>query len=162
MTDTALTTWLWFDTEGEDAARFYTGIFKDSRLGSISRYGEAGPRPAGTVMVAEFELNGQKFAALNGGPEHQIDAQSAAISFSIPCAGQAEVDYYWDRLTEGGQEVACGWLTDKFGMSWQVIPNAFGEMMSDPDPEKVQRVMAAMLKMTKLDVADLQRAFDGG
>jgi predicted 3-demethylubiquinone-9 3-methyltransferase (glyoxalase superfamily) len=160
-TDTALTTWFWFDTEGEDAARFYTGIFKDSRLGSISRYGDAGPRPAGLAMVVEFELNGQKFAALNGGPEHLISAESAAISFSIPCADQDEVDYYWERLTDGGQEVACGWLTDKYGMSWQVIPNAFNEMMSDPDPEKVQRTMAAMLKMTKLDVAELQRAFDG-
>jgi predicted 3-demethylubiquinone-9 3-methyltransferase (glyoxalase superfamily) len=162
MTNTALTTWLWFDTEGEDAARFYTGIFKDSRLGTVSRYGDAGPRPAGLAMVVEFELNGQKFAALNGGPDHHIDAESAAISFSIPCADQDEVDYYWERLTEGGREVACGWLTDKYGMSWQVIPNAFGEMMSDPDPEKVQRAMAAMLKMTKLDVAELRRAFDGG
>ena len=161
MTDTALTTWLWFDTEGEDAARFYTGIFKDAQMGSVSRYGDAGPRPAGLAMVVEFELNGQKFAALNGGPEHHISAESAAISFSIPCADQDEVDYYWERLTEGGQEVACGWLTDKYGLSWQVIPNAFGEMMRDPDQDKVQRVMAAMLKMTKLDVAGLQRAYDG-
>ena len=161
MTDTALTTWLWFDTEGEDAARFYTGIFKDSQLGSISYYGDAGPRPAGLAMTVDFELNGQKFAALNGGPEHEISAASAGISFSIPCADQDEVDYYWERLTDGGREVACGWLTDKYGMSWQVIPNAFNEMMSDPDPEKVQRTMAAMLKMTKLDVAELQRAFDG-
>ena len=161
MTDTALTTWLWFDTEGEDAARFYTGIFKDARMGPVSRYGDAGPRPAGLAMVVEFELNGQKFAALNGGPEHHISAESAAISFSIPCADQDEVDYYWERLTEGGQEVACGWLTDKYGLSWQVIPNAFGEMMRDPDQDKVQRVMAAMLKMTKLDVAGLQRAYDG-
>jgi predicted 3-demethylubiquinone-9 3-methyltransferase (glyoxalase superfamily) len=162
MTSTALTTWLWFDTEGEDAARFYTGIFSDSRLGAISYYGDAGPRPAGLAMVVEFELRGQKFAALNGGPEHKISALSAAISLSIPCADQAEVDYYWDRLTDGGEEVACGWLTDKYGMSWQVIPDAFGEMMRDPDPEKVQRAAAAMLKMTKLDIAELQRAFDGG
>jgi predicted 3-demethylubiquinone-9 3-methyltransferase (glyoxalase superfamily) len=162
MTDTALTTWLWFDTEGEQAAQFYTGIFKDSRLGEVSRYGDAGPRPAGLAMVVEFELNGQKFAALNGGPEHRISPESAAISFSIPCADQAEVDYYWERLTAGGQEVACGWLTDKYGLSWQVIPNAFGAMMRDPDQEKVQRTMSAMLKMTKLDVAELQRAFDGG
>jgi predicted 3-demethylubiquinone-9 3-methyltransferase (glyoxalase superfamily) len=162
MTDTALTTWLWFDTEGEEAARFYTGIFKDSRLGEISYYGDAGPRPAGLAMTVEFELNGQKFAALNGGPEYTINPENAAISFSIPCAGQAEVDYYWERLTAGGREVACGWLTDKYGLSWQVIPNAFGEMMRDPDPAKVQRAMAAMLKMTKLDVAELRRAFDGG
>jgi predicted 3-demethylubiquinone-9 3-methyltransferase (glyoxalase superfamily) len=162
MPDTALTTWLWFDTEGEEAAQFYTGIFKSSRLGEVSRYGDAGPRPAGLVMVVEFELNGQKFAALNGGPEYKISPESAAISFSIPCADQAEVDYYWERLTAGGQEVACGWLTDRYGLSWQVIPDAFGEMMRDPDQEKVQRAMAAMLKMTKLDVAELQRAFDGG
>jgi predicted 3-demethylubiquinone-9 3-methyltransferase (glyoxalase superfamily) len=162
MSSTALTTWLWFDTEAEDAARFYTGIFKDAAIGAISRYGEAGPRPAGLAMVVEFELNGQKFAALNGGPEYQIDAQNAAISFSIPCADQAEVDYYWDRLSAGGAEVACGWLTDRYGLSWQVIPDAFGEMMSDPDPEKVQRVTAAMLTMKKLDVAELRRAFDGG
>jgi predicted 3-demethylubiquinone-9 3-methyltransferase (glyoxalase superfamily) len=162
MTSTALTTFLWFDTEGEDAARFYTGIFKDSRLGAISYFGEAGPRPAGLAFVVEFELNGQKFAALNGGPEHKISALSPAISLSIPCAGQDEVDYYWDQLTEGGQEVACGWLTDKYGMSWQVIPDALGEMMRDSDPEKVQRVTAAMLKMIKLDVAGLRRAFDGG
>jgi predicted 3-demethylubiquinone-9 3-methyltransferase (glyoxalase superfamily) len=161
MTSTALTTWLWFDTEGEDAARFYTGIFKDARIGAVSHYGDAGPRPAGLAMVVEFELNGQKFAALNGGPEHRISAQSSAISFSIPCADQAEVDYYWDRLSQGGEEVACGWLTDRYGLSWQVIPDALGEMMSDPDPEKVQRVTAAMLKMIKLDVAELQRAFDG-
>jgi predicted 3-demethylubiquinone-9 3-methyltransferase (glyoxalase superfamily) len=162
MTDTALTTWLWFDTEAEDAARFYTGIFTNSRLGPVSRYGDAGPRPAGLAMVVEFELNGQKFAALNGGPEYRIDPESAAISFSIPCAGQDEVDYYWERLTDGGQESQCGWLTDRYGVSWQVIPSAFGQLMSDPDPEKVQRTMAAMLKMTKLDVAELQRAFDGG
>jgi predicted 3-demethylubiquinone-9 3-methyltransferase (glyoxalase superfamily) len=162
MTDTALTTWLWFDTEGEQAAQFYTGIFKDSRLGEVSRYGDAGPRPAGLAMVVEFELNGQKFAALNGGQEYKINPENAAISFAIPCADQAEVDYYWERLTAGGREVACGWLTDRYGLSWQVIPDAFGEMMRDPDQEKVQRAMAAMLKMTKLDVAELQRAFDGG
>jgi predicted 3-demethylubiquinone-9 3-methyltransferase (glyoxalase superfamily) len=159
MSGSELTTWLWFDTEAEDAARFYTGIFKDSRLGAISHYGDGGPRPAGLVMVAEFELNGQKFAALNGGPGR---AFSEAVSFSIPCAGQAEVDYYWDRLGDGGQEVACGWVRDRYGLSWQVIPVEFSEMMSDPDPEKTSRVMAAMLKMIKLDVAELRRAFDGG
>src|SRR5580698_3726607 len=117
MTEPALTTWLWFDTQAEEAARFYCDVFKDSRLGQVSHFGEAGPRPAGMVMVAEFELNGQKFAALNGGPE---PAFNHAVSFSIPCADQAEVDYYWDRLTDGGQEVQCGWVTDRYGLSWQV------------------------------------------
>lgn len=154
----ALTTWLWFDTAAEEAARFYCDVFEDSRLGAISHYGESGPRRAGMVMMAEFELNGQKFAALNGGPE---PAFNHAVSFSIPCADQVEVDYYWGRLTDGGQEVACGWLTDRYGLSWQVIPTPFTQMMSDPDQEKVQRVMAAMLKMTKLDLPELQRAFDG-
>jgi predicted 3-demethylubiquinone-9 3-methyltransferase (glyoxalase superfamily) len=159
MTGNALTTWLWFDTEAAEAARFYCDVFKDSSLGTVSHYGENGPRPAGMVMVAEFELNGQKFAALNGGPEPTFNH---AVSFSIPCADQAEVDYYWGRLTDGGQEVACGWLTDRYGVSWQVIPIPFMQMMNDPDQEKAQRAMAAMLKMTKLDLAELQRAFDGG
>ena len=158
MATEPFTTCLWFDTQAEEAAQFYTSVFKDARMGRVSRYTEAGPRPAGMVITAEFELNGQKFLALNGGPEFPF---TEAISFQIPCADQDEVDYYWERLTDGGQEVACGWLTDKYGMSWQVMPNAFNEMMSDPDPEKVQRTMAAMLKMTKLDVAELQRAFDG-
>ena len=154
-----LTTCLWFDDQAEEAARFYTSVFKDAAMGDIHRYTEAGPGKAGTVMLAEFELNGQKFTGLNGGP--QDFHFNEAVSFCVTCADQDEVDYYWERLTDGGQEVACGWLTDKYGMSWQVIPNAFTEMMSDPDPEKVQRTMAAMLKMTKLDVAELQRAFDG-
>jgi predicted 3-demethylubiquinone-9 3-methyltransferase (glyoxalase superfamily) len=158
MTDKAFTTCLWFDTEGEAAASFYTSIFKDSRIGAISRYTEAGPGPAGTVMVVEFELNGQKFVALNGGPEFRFNE---AISFQIPCADQDEVDYYWSKLSEGGQENVCGWLKDKYGLSWQVIPTVFMDMMRDPDPVKVKRVTEAMFKMTKFDIAALQKAYRG-
>jgi len=158
MSDTAFTTCLWFDTHGEEAARFYVNIFKDAKLGRISHYGEAGPRPAGTVMVVEFELNGQKFIALNGGPEFTFNP---AISFQIPCADQDEVDYYYDRLSEGGQEIACGWVTDKFGVSWQVVPTALTEMMNDPDPAKATRVTTAMLSMKKFDIAELRRCYDG-
>jgi predicted 3-demethylubiquinone-9 3-methyltransferase (glyoxalase superfamily) len=159
MTSKALTTCLWFDSEGEAAAEFYTGIFPDSRIGRTSRYGEAGPGPEGMAMVVEFELNGQQFMALNGGPQY---SHSPAISFSIPCADQDEVDYYWGKLADGGQEVACGWVTDKFGVSWQVVPTVLADLMSDPDPEKATRVTAAMLKMVKLDIAELQRAYTGG
>ena len=158
MTGQAFTTCLWFDTEGEEAANFYTSVFKDSKLGSISRYGEAGPRPAGTVITVEFELNGQKFVALNGGPEFTF---SEAISFQIPCADQDEIDYYWDRLTEGGQESDCGWLKDRYGLSWQVVPARMFELLSDPDPAKAQRAMKAMLTMKKLDIAALRRAYAG-
>jgi len=158
MTDQALTTCLWFDTEGEEAANFYTSIFKDSRIGGISRYNEAGPRPAGTVITVEFELNGQKFVALNGGPEFKF---TEAISFQIPCAGQEEVDYYWDKLSEGGGESACGWLKDKYGLSWQVVPTVLVELLSDPDPAKAQRATQAMLSMGKLDVAALRKAHAG-
>jgi predicted 3-demethylubiquinone-9 3-methyltransferase (glyoxalase superfamily) len=158
MTDRALTTCLWFNTEGEAAANFYTSIFKDSKIGSISRYTEAGPGPAGSVMVIEFELNGQKFVALNGGPEFKFNE---AISFQIPCADQDEVDYYWSRLSEGGQGNVCGWLKDKYGLSWQVIPTVFMEMMRDPDPAKVKRVTEAMFTMTKFDIAALQKAYRG-
>ena len=159
MTGQALTTCLWFDTEGEEAANFYTSVFKDSRMGSISRYGEAGPRPAGMVITAEFELNGQKFVALNGGPEFRFNE---SVSFQIPCADQDEVDYYWDRLTDGGEESACGWLKDKYGLSWQVVPTALPELLSDPDPDKAQRAMKAMLSMKKLDIAALRAAHVGG
>ena len=158
MDGNTLTTCLWFDTEAEAAANFYTSIFKDSRLGGMSRYGDTGPGAAGTVMTVEFELNGQRFVALNGGPEYTF---SEAVSFQIPCADQDEVDYYWSRLSAGGQEVACGWVKDKFGLSWQVIPSVFFEMMSDPDPDKASRVMSTMLTMTKFDVAALQKAYAG-
>jgi predicted 3-demethylubiquinone-9 3-methyltransferase (glyoxalase superfamily) len=157
MTDKAFTTCLWFDTEGEAAANYYTSVFKDSQIGRISRYTEAGPGPAGSVMVVEFELNGQKFVALNGGP---VNAHfTEAISFQIPCEDQAEVDYYWERLSEGGQEDACGWVKDRYGLSWQVIPTVFVDMISDSDPEKVKRVTEAMFTMTKLDIAALQKAY---
>jgi predicted 3-demethylubiquinone-9 3-methyltransferase (glyoxalase superfamily) len=158
MKSKTLTTCLWFDTEGEAAANFYTSIFKDSRLERVSRYTEAGPGRAGTVMTVEFELNGQKFVALNGGP---LFAFNQAISFQIPCADQDEVDYYWSKLAEGGQEVACGWLTDKYGLSWQVVPTVLIEMISDPDPEKARRTTEAMLAMTKFDIAALQKAYAG-
>ena len=158
MTDQALTTCLWFDTQGEEAANFYLGIFRDSRLGRIGRYTEAGPGPAGSVMVVEFEMNGQKFIALNGGPEFTFNE---SISFQIPCADQDEVDYYWSRLSEGGQEVACGWLKDKYGVSWQVVPTVVTDLISDPDAEKATRASKAMFSMAKLDIAAIQQAYAG-
>jgi predicted 3-demethylubiquinone-9 3-methyltransferase (glyoxalase superfamily) len=158
MADKALTTCLWFDTQGEEAAHFYLGVFKHSKLGRIGRYTDAGPGPAGSVMVVEFELNGQKFVALNGGPQFTFNE---SISFQIPCADQAEVDYYWSRLSEGGQEVACGWLKDKYGVSWQVVPTAVIDLISDADPEKAARASKAMFSMTKLDIAAIQQAYAG-
>jgi predicted 3-demethylubiquinone-9 3-methyltransferase (glyoxalase superfamily) len=156
MTTQPFVTCLWFDTEAEPAATFYTGIFKDSRIGAIHRHTQAGPGAEGTVLLVEFELNGQKFSALNGGPQYTF---TPAVSIVVPCADQAEVDYYWTSLTEGGQEVACGWVTDKYGLSWQIVPTAFFEMVSDPDQAKVARVMAAMMTMTKFDIAELERAY---
>ena len=159
MTSQPFTTCLWFDTQAEAAATYYTSIFKDSRLGNVSRYGEAGPRPAGMVITAEFELNGQQFLALNGGPEYTF---TEAISFQIPCADQDEVDYYWERLTaDGGQEGPCGWLKDKFGVSWQVVPTVLSTLLGDSDPEKSGRATKAMLSMGKLDIAALERAHAG-
>ena len=155
---------LWFDTQAEEAARFYTGIFKNSKIGTISRYSEAGHevhgRAAGTVMTVDFELNGQKFTALNGGPHFKFNE---AISFQIMCKDQEEVDFYWNKLSQGGDPSAqqCGWLKDKFGLSWQVVPTALLEMMTDPDQEKADRTMEAMLQMKKLDLAELERAHDG-
>jgi predicted 3-demethylubiquinone-9 3-methyltransferase (glyoxalase superfamily) len=159
MTDKALTTCLWLDTEASEAAEFYTGIFSDSKIGRVGYYNEAGPGPAGSVMVVEFEINGQKFVALNGGPQFKFNE---AISFQIPCASQDEVDYYWSKLTDGGQEVACGWLKDKYGLSWQVVPTVLIDMISDPDAEKASRATAAMMKMTKFDIAALQQAYEAG
>jgi predicted 3-demethylubiquinone-9 3-methyltransferase (glyoxalase superfamily) len=160
MTDTKLTTCLWFNTEAEEAARFYTGIFKDSRLGRIYRYTEAGPGPEGSAMLVEFELNGQQFSGLNGGPLYTF---TEAISIVVPCADQAEVDHYWDSLLSGGgQEVACGWLKDKYGLCWQIVPARFLEMIADPDPQKAARVTRAMFDMKKLDIAALERAYAGG
>ncbi len=149
---------LWFDKNAEDAAKFYTSIFKNSKIGKISRYGDAGPGPKGSVMTVEFELNGQQFLALNGGPEFKF---TEAISFVVNCESQQEIDYFWEKLTVGGQEVQCGWLKDKVGLSWQIVPTALGKMLSDPDPAKSQRVMKAMLEMIKIDLPTLQRAYDG-
>ncbi|HEY2097041.1 MAG TPA: VOC family protein [Pseudonocardia sp.] len=158
MSDSPITTCLWFDNQAEEAANYYLGIFKDSTLGSIVRYTEAGPGPAGSVLTVEFELNGQKFVGVNGGPMFTF---SEAISFQIRCADQGEVDYYWSRLTEGGEEIQCGWLKDRYGVSWQVVPAALIEMVSDPDPVKAARTTEAMFTMTKLDIAALRSAYDG-
>jgi predicted 3-demethylubiquinone-9 3-methyltransferase (glyoxalase superfamily) len=150
-----LTPCLWFDTEGEDAANFYTSVFPNSKVLDVARYGEAGPRPEGTVMTVSFELNGQKFVALNGGPQFTF---SEAVSFQVSCETQEEVDSFWSKLSEGGEEGPCGWLKDKFGLSWQIVPTRLPELLSDPDPEKAQRVMAAMLKMRKIEVGELEEA----
>jgi predicted 3-demethylubiquinone-9 3-methyltransferase (glyoxalase superfamily) len=146
---------LWFDTQGEDAARFYTSVFPNSKIGEIARYGSAGPRPEGTVMTVSFELDGQRFVALNGGPEFTF---SEAVSFLVNCDTQDEVDSYWSALSEGGEEGPCGWLKDKFGLSWQIVPNRLPELLADPDRERAQRVMEAMLKMKKIEVDELERA----
>ena len=156
---TRITPCLWFDTEGEEAATFYVSLFKNSRITDVSRYGEAGPRPAGTVMVVSFELDGQPFTALNGGPEFTFDE---AISFQIDCQSQEEVDHYWGALTEGGEEGPCGWLKDRYGVSWQVVPSALIALIQDPDPGRSQRAMAAMMTMKKIDIAAVQAAADQG
>ena len=146
---------LWFDTQGEDAARFYTSVFPNSRIVDIARFGEAGPREAGMVMVVSFELDGQPFTALNGGPDFTV---SEAVSFQVDCADQAEVDRYWETLSEGGEQGACGWLKDRFGLSWQIVPARLTELLRDPDTARAQRVMAAMLGMGKIEIADLEAA----
>jgi len=154
-----ITPFLWFDTQAEDAANFYVSIFKRSRIVSTSRYGEGGPGPKGTVMTVQFELNGQPFIALNGGPQFKF---TEAVSFSVPCDTQEEVDVYWTKLTaDGGQEGPCGWLKDKYGLSWQVNPTILGTLISDPDPQKSKRVMEAMLKMKKIEIGPLKRAYEG-
>ncbi|MGH3938198.1 MAG: VOC family protein [Pseudonocardiaceae bacterium] len=158
MTTDGFSTCLWFDGQAEEAANYYISIFKDAQLGRVSRYTEAGPSPVGTVLTVEFELNGQKFVALNGGPQFTFNE---AISFQIHCHDQDEVDYYWTKLSEGGGEVACGWLKDKYGLSWQVIPTVLIDMISDPDPEKAKRTTEAMLTMTKLDITTLKKAHAG-
>jgi predicted 3-demethylubiquinone-9 3-methyltransferase (glyoxalase superfamily) len=158
MTDRAFTTCLWFDTEGEAAANFYTSIFPDSKVGRVARYSDAGPGRTGAVMTVEFELSGQKFLALNGGPQYTFNE---AISLCIPCADQDEVDYYWDKLSAGGKELACGWLKDRYGLCWQVVPTVLIDMLADPDPAKAKRAAGAMLTMTKFDVARLQEAYAG-
>jgi predicted 3-demethylubiquinone-9 3-methyltransferase (glyoxalase superfamily) len=150
---------LWFDTEAEEAAEFYTSIFEDSRILTKTHYTENAPREAGMVMTVEWELNGQRFVGINGGPEFTFDE---AISLQINCRDQAEVDYFWEELTaDGGKEGECGWLTDKFGVAWQVTPENWDEVFNDPDPERAKRAMEAMLKMTKLDIAELEAAIEG-
>jgi predicted 3-demethylubiquinone-9 3-methyltransferase (glyoxalase superfamily) len=149
---------LWFDTEAEEAAEFYTSLFKDSRILNVTHYTEGAPREAGMVMTVEFELDGQRFVGINGGPEFKFDE---AVSFQISCETQEEVDYYWDALTDGGEEGQCGWVKDRFGLSWQVTPTGMEELFGDADPERAQRAMEAMLKMRKLDIEALRSAADG-
>ena len=149
---------LWFDTEAEAAAEFYTSIFPDSRVRSRTHYPEGAPREAGMVMTVEFELNGQRFVGINGGPDFPF---TEAVSFQIDCEDQEEIDYYWERLTDGGAAVQCGWLRDRFGVAWQVVPRGMDEVFADPDPQKAQRAMAAMLGMVKIDLAEMQRAAAG-
>ena len=157
-----ITPFLWFNDNAEEAVKFYTSIFKKSKIGKIARYDKAGEkvagRPAGSVMTIEFEIEGQDFIALNGGPHFKFNE---AVSFVVSCKTQTEVDYYWNKLSAGGKEVQCGWLTDKFGLSWQIVPTILGELMSDKDPVKSQRVMEAMLKMVKLDINKLKAAYAG-
>jgi predicted 3-demethylubiquinone-9 3-methyltransferase (glyoxalase superfamily) len=150
-----ITPFLWFDTQAEEAAKFYASIFPNSRILKTARYGEAGPGPKGSVMTVEFELDGQRMIALNGGPHFKF---TEAISLSVDCRDQKEVDHYWSKLSQGGQESMCGWLKDRYGLSWQVNPAILGELFADPDAKKAKRVMEAMLKMKKIDIAALEAA----
>jgi predicted 3-demethylubiquinone-9 3-methyltransferase (glyoxalase superfamily) len=154
-----ITPFLWFDNQAEEAMNFYVSVFKNSRVLGVSRYGDTGPGPKGQVMTATFSLNGQEFTALNGGPQHF--GFTEAISFYVDCETQQEVDDLWEKLTKEGEPGPCGWLKDKYGLSWQIVPSALGEMLEDKDPEKAGRVMQAMLKMSKLDVAVLKQAYEG-
>jgi len=149
---------LWFDTQAEEAARFYTSIFPNSRIVQVAHYPEGGPRTAGTVMTVEFELDGRRFIGINGGPEFTF---TEAVSFQITCATQEEVDHYWERLGDGGEEGPCGWLRDRYGPSWQVTPKGMDELFADADPARARRAMEAMMTMRKLDIAELRRAADG-
>ena len=153
-----ITPFLWFDNNAEEAMNFYVSVFRNSKVLTVSRYGEAGPGPKGTVMTAEFSLDGQEFVALNGGPRFQF---TEAISFVVNCDTQDEVDYFWEKLSEGGQKSRCGWLKDKFGLWWQVVPILLAELMNDKDQEKADRVMQAMLQMDKIEVEPLKRAYEG-
>jgi predicted 3-demethylubiquinone-9 3-methyltransferase (glyoxalase superfamily) len=152
-----ITTCLWFDTEGEAAAQFYCSLIPNSRVTGTEHYGEAGPRAAGTVMTVSFELDGRPYVALNGGPEFTFNE---AVSFQVGCADQDEVDHYWAALSEGGEEGPCGWVKDRWGLSWQIVPTVLPELLGDPDPERAQRAMKAMLSMSKLDIAALREAAD--
>jgi predicted 3-demethylubiquinone-9 3-methyltransferase (glyoxalase superfamily) len=153
-----ITTFLWFDKEAEDAAKFYCSIFKDSKILETARYGDAGPGPKGSVMTVQFQLDGQEFIALNGGPQFKF---TEAVSLSVACKDQKEVDYYWEKLSTGGQKSQCGWLKDKYGLSWQVNPTILGEMLTDKDAKKAKRAMEAMLQMQKIDIRKLQEAYKG-
>jgi predicted 3-demethylubiquinone-9 3-methyltransferase (glyoxalase superfamily) len=159
MTGQKITPCLWFESQAEEAAKFYASVFKNSKIGKISRYGKEGfeihGQKAGTVMTAEFEIEGQKFVALNGGPHFKFNE---AVSFQVHCETQQEIDHFWSKLAEGGQEQPCGWLKDKFGLSWQVIPKALPQMLMDENPKKAQRIMKSMLQMRKIDLAALERA----
>ena len=152
-----ITPFLWFDNQAEEAMNFYVSVFKDSEALGVSRYGDAGPAPAGSVMVASFKLLGQEFTALNGGPMFKF---TEAVSFLIDCKSQEEVDYYWEKLSEGGETSMCGWLKDQFGLSWQVVPGILTDLLQDEDPAKANRVMQAMLQMTKIEIAELKRAYE--
>jgi predicted 3-demethylubiquinone-9 3-methyltransferase (glyoxalase superfamily) len=157
--DQKIVTFLWFDANAEEAARFYVSIFKDAKITDVTRYGDTGPGPEGSVMTIAFQLEGQEFVGLNGGPHFKF---TEAISLVVKCESQAEVDALWSKLTaDGGQEVECGWLKDKFGLSWQIVPTAFFDMVKDPDRAKANRAMAAMMKMKKLDLARLDKAYRG-
>jgi predicted 3-demethylubiquinone-9 3-methyltransferase (glyoxalase superfamily) len=153
-----ITPFLWFDGNAEEAMNLYVSTFKNSKIVNASRYGEAGPGPKGSVMVGTFEIEGQQFLALNGGPQYKF---TPAVSFVVNCETQEEVDDYWDKLSEGGQTQQCGWLQDKFGLSWQIVPTILGKLLQDKDPAKSQRVMKAMLDMVKIDIAGLQKAYEG-
>ncbi len=153
-----ITTFLWFDSQAEEAAKYYTSIFKNSKISNVARYGEAGPGPKGSAMTVSFQLDGQEFIGLNGGPQFKF---TEAISLLVSCETQKEVDEYWSKLTAGGQESQCGWLKDKFGLSWQIVPSALTRMLQDKDPEKSKRVMQAMLQMKKIDIARLEQAYRG-
>jgi len=153
-----ITPFLWFDGNAEEAINFYTSMFKDSKIINASRYGDAGPGPKGSLMTATFQLQGQEFMALNGGPHFKF---TEAVSFFVKCETQAEVDNFWEKLSAGGQKSQCGWLKDKYGLSWQVIPEILGKLLGDKDPEKSKRAMMAMLKMSKIEIKKLQDAYDG-
>lgn len=153
-----VTTFLWYDKEAEEAAKFYCSVFKNSKILNTARYGDAGPGPKGSVMTVQFQLDGQEFIALNGGPQFKF---TEAISLSVACKDQKEVDHFWEKLSQGGQQSMCGWLKDRYGLSWQVNPTILGEMLSDKDAKKAKRVMEAMLQMRKIDIKRLKEAYDG-
>jgi predicted 3-demethylubiquinone-9 3-methyltransferase (glyoxalase superfamily) len=153
-----ITPFLWFDNQAEEAANLYVSIFKNSKIVTVTRYGEAGPGPKGSAMTVVFQLGGEEFIALNGGPQFKF---TEAISFVVNCETQREVDEFWEKLSKGGEESMCGWLKDKYGLSWQIVPTILGKLMSDPDPQKSKRVMEAMLKMKKIVIDDLKRAYEG-